>query len=301
MFGMYLKQITTKNIQSHAEVVVDLPPTGLVVFTGQNSNGKSVIFKTTKKIISGELRKPRVRASLVNRNAMFGEISYLRSDDVRLTVHITREANTVYVKYEVPGKEPIIRYLADKTYLDLVHKFGWHYDEDSGISLNIAEEEDALLFYKTGYKTNRSVIETATSDSVANKVELNFQNTIKETRNLRDQWVQQSRTYLSAKQELKIEDIEPLKIKLQTYEKCLRNLQAVHFPVIPEIVPVPKVKFADVYIPNVPKIKYPKFINLCISIPEIQKVAEELNSLKNHKCPTCGRGFDCACENTIHS
>ena len=42
---MYIKQIIADNLQSLQHEVIDLPPTGLVVFTGQNSNGKSIIVK----------------------------------------------------------------------------------------------------------------------------------------------------------------------------------------------------------------------------------------------------------------
>lgn len=298
--SMYLKQIVVRNLQSLGELVVDLPPTGLVVFTGQNSNGKSIITKTTLVILDGKINRPRKRASLVNRDAMFGEIEYLRSDDVKLTVHITREAASVWFKYEQPGQEPIVRYLQDKSYTDLVHKFGWHYDKDSGISLNIAEAEDALLFYKTKYTINRSVIETATSDETANQIAENIENTVKETRKLREQWISEFKTYSEAIRNLNIEERGPMQVRLETLERCNRNLSAIYFPTIPEIKAVPKVKYANVYIPGIPAIKYPKILNMCVNIPDILPIASELKTLREHKCPTCGRGFDCACEDTVH-
>ena len=69
-----LKRITTRNIQSHREVVIDLPRTGLVRFSGLNSNGKSVITKTTNAIVSGNLTSPKVRNTLVSKDAVAGEI-----------------------------------------------------------------------------------------------------------------------------------------------------------------------------------------------------------------------------------
>ena len=47
-----LKTIRTRNIQSHKDVLIELPETGLVVFTGDNSNGKSVITKVLEDLIS---------------------------------------------------------------------------------------------------------------------------------------------------------------------------------------------------------------------------------------------------------
>jgi len=292
---MVLKQIITRNIQNHAEVVIDLPPTGLVVFTGQNSNGKSVIVKATRILLNGDLRRPRKRASLVNRNATFGEISYVRDDNVILTLHVAREANMTYVKYEEPGKEPIVRYLSDKSYTDLVERFGWHYDKESGISLNIAEEEDSLLFYKTKYSTNRSVLETATSDTSADKVAETFETVLKDARTFREQSITQVRTYSSALNDLVIEDAIPLVEKREKLAYYSRNLSKVYFPNIPEIKAVPKVHFANVHVPNLPKIKYPRIISLQCEIPDITNVAQELQTLLEHKCPMCGRGFECDC------
>ena len=295
---MVLKQIITRNIQNHQEVVIDLPPTGLVVFTGQNSNGKSVIVKTLRTILNGDLRKPRKRAALVNKSSMFGEITFLRSDDVCLTVHIAREANMTYVKYQEPNCEPIVRYLADKSYNELVTRYGWHYDPETGISLNIAEEEDALLFYKTSNRINGSVVQTATCDSTANKVAESFEETIKESRSFREQYANQARTLYSALEELTIEDSEPLITKKEKLEYFKRNLSCVYFPNIPEIKAVPKVHFADIYVPSIPVVKYPRIVSVSCTIPDIIPVAQELKILREHKCPTCGRGFDCDCENT---
>jgi hypothetical protein len=315
---MVLKQIITRNIQNHREVVIDLPPTGLIVFTGANSNGKSVIVKTTRSLLNGDLRKPRKRASLVNRNATFGEITYVRDDDMRLTCHIAREASMTYFKLEVPGEDAIVRYLADKSYSELMHTFGWHYDEQTGISLNIAEEEDALLFYKTSNKINASILETATTDSTADKVSEAFENTLKDARSFREQCIQQVRTYSSSLNELKVEPIAPLIEKSEKLSYYFRNLEGVYLPNLPEIHAVPVVHFANVYMPELPVIKaiprvhyasiyspsipvirYPKIMNISCHIPDIISVASELKALREHKCPTCGRGFDCACTNTI--
>lgn len=292
---MYIKQIKATNLQALADVTIDLPPTGLVVFTGENSNGKSIIPKTLRILLSGMLRKPRKRASLVNRHASFAEISFLRSDDVKLTAHISKAANVTYVKLERPGEEPIVRYLADKSYVDLVYAFGWHYDAASGISLNLAEEEEALLFYKTPNSVNFTVTETATSDHVANKVAANFEETLKTTRATRDKWTQDVQSYLVARSQLTVEDTAPLQEKLSKMERLYKNLSAVYFPNIPEIKPVPKVKCRNIYFPNIPKVKYPKIYSLDVNIPDILGVAAELKALREHKCPTCGRGFDCDC------
>lgn len=291
----YLKQIITRNIQNHSEVVIDLPPKGLIVFTGQNSNGKSVIVKTTRNILNGGIKKPRKRDSLINRNAQYGEIVYVRSDGIRLTVHLTRESSTNYIKWEDGANEPLVRYLSDKSYPELLERFGWHYDANTGISLNIAEEEDSLLFYKTSNKTNSSIIETATCDVHANKVAEVFDQTIKDTRHFRDQAVQSANAMRSTLHDLKVEDVTALNTKLIKLRSLLNTLDSVYFPQIPEIKPVPNVKYIELYTPQIPKVKFPRIIQIDYNIPDIIPIWNELKTLRENRCPTCGRGFDCSC------
>lgn len=288
---MVLTKIITRNIQSHKEVVLELPSKGLVVLTGDNSNGKSVVVKVTKALITNAIRMPIERASLVNRNALYGEAIYYRDDGVVLTLHLSRQAKDTWVKLEAPEREPIVRYLADKNHTDLVKAFGWHVDDKSGISLNIAEADASLLFYKTPTKANGSILETARTDSSADKVLENFTVTLKETKQLRDQYVAQTRTLQSTLNELKVEDVDALTEKKEKLEYYYRNLTAVYLPVLPEIQPVPKVVFVSPHIPTLPTIKYPDIINVSCELPDIIPVADELQTLREYKCPTCGRGF----------
>lgn len=307
---MVLKQTITRNIQNHREVIIDYPPTGLVIFTGQNSNGKSVIVKVTKALLNGDIHKPRKRAGLVNRKAQYGEAIYIRDDDVKLKLHLTREAATTFVTYEEPDSEPITRYLADKSYKELVRRFGWHYDVDSGVSLNIAEADTALLFYKTSSKVNSTILETATSDPAANAVIDKFSGVISEMRGLRDNYNIQIRQYEATINDLKVEDLKPLCDLRDVYEKVYRNLQAfcfpnipevkpvpklklceVYIPTIPDVVPIPKIKTCDVYVPSLPVVKWPTLLDVSVNIPDVISIHADILDLKNKVCPTCGRRF----------
>ncbi len=311
---MYLRKITTRNLQSHKEVVIDLPPQGFVVFMGDNSNGKSVIRKVTQDTLRGELSKPIARASLVNRDASYGEIEYVRDDDVTLLIHISRAANLTYVTLTVPGEEPITRYLADKSYRELLTRFGWHYDDYSGVSLNLAVSGDALLFYNTSNKVNGSIIRTATSDSSADKVAEKFEETLKEARSYRESSIQQLMAIKTAMDGLKTEPVEPLIERRDKLSWCLRNLEHIMFPRIPEVKPVPNVRFVDIKYPTIseirpvpdvspvkisypriPEIKFPRILSLPISVPDITHIAQDLKALREHRCPTCGRRLGCEC------
>lgn len=295
-----LKQIITRNIQNHAEVVIDLPPTGLIVFTGDNSNGKSVIVKAVRALVLNEIKKPRKRASLVNRKASYGEAIFIRTDDVILTMHVAREAASTWISLEVPGQDKITRYLSDKSYTELVQTFGLQVAGESGISLNVAEADESLLFYKTPTKTNHEVLQIATVDSRAMTAATNMENTLSETRQFRDACAAQARTIKPALQELHIGDVEALTERRSKLFRYYSILSRIYIPTIPEIKAVPKVRITNVYIPTLPKIKWPKVHNIYLNVPDIIPVARELKSVREGKCPTCGRGFNCDCSNPIH-
>lgn len=290
--------------------MIDLPPTGFVVFTGANSNGKSVIVRTLMDMLSDRISKPRARAALVNRKATFGEIEFTRSDDTVLLLHLSRSANLTYISYSEAGKEAIIRYLSDKSYKELINRFGWHYDKELGLSLNIAQAEDPLLFYKTRYKTNGAVLRTATSDSSADKVAEKFTELLKDTKSFRDNCVKEITTINTVLSGLVVEDAAPLLDLKGKLEWCLRNLGEIKFPelpdikpvpnvsviciqypTIPEIQPVPEVTYVDVYYPTIPNISYPTILDIRIEIPDICNIASELKDLYERRCPTCGRRF----------
>ena len=292
---MVLKQIITRNIQNHKEIVIDLPPTGLVLFSGENSNGKSVIVRATRDLLQNNIKKPRCRAELVNRKATFGEITYVREDDVALTLHVTREAAGTYVVLQQPGCDDIVRYIADKNYMDLVKLFGWNICEDTSISLNIAEGDDALLFYKTPNKVNGKVLQSANTDPVAEMVLEQLDNTLSDARKFKDNAVAQTRIIATTLSGLEIHDIDALTERKAKLEYYLRNLSVVYIPTLPEIRPVPKVRINPFYKPVLPNIKYPRVVKTGCVLPDITNLAQEIATLKEHKCPMCGRGFDCAC------
>ena len=292
---MVLKRTITRNIQNHAEVVIDYPATGLVVFTGENSNGKSVIVKVTKALITGEFTKPRCRASLINRSASFGEAIWIRDDNMTLTLHLTREAATTYVSLKRAEEEPIVRYLSDKSHTQLIREFGWHYDSEHKITLNVAEADEALLFYKTPNKTNGAVIHTATTDALADAAVATLEETISSARKFRSDASMQIKTLESTLAELKIYDIEDLRAKAEKAQIYVNLLQTIYFPSIPEIKPVPKFTFISVHEPKLPKIRYPRVLSISCNLPDMLPLMQDINTLKNNKCPTCGRGWDCAC------
>ncbi|MCM1218879.1 MAG: hypothetical protein NC548_30725 [Lachnospiraceae bacterium] len=262
---------------------------------GDNSNGKSVIVRTTRDLLCNNIKKPQVRYDLVNKDASYGEMIYTRDDGVMLTLHLTREAALTWVSLQEPDGEPIIRYLADKNYMELVRRFGWDVDEESNLPLNIAESDDALFFYKTPNKVNARKLQAASTDMRADATLVSLETTLKEGRKFKDTSVANVRVIQSALDKLEIGDIPTMKKGKDVLMYYYRNLSKIYIPELPAVKAVPHVKILSLYHPILPKIHYPKLYDVSCKIPDMSGVLRDLKAVRERKCPTCGRGFDCDC------
>lgn len=293
---MTLKQIRTTNIQSHRSVVIDLPEYGLVRIAGPNSAGKSILFKVLIGTLENKIAKPKYRGSLISRKCSFGEVTYVRHDDVELTIHLTIDASTTWVSLKKPGEEAVVRYLADKNYRDLVTEFGIHYNQERDFSINIGEGDKSILMYTTNGPTNYDAVNIALTDASAERALENLQATVKAAREFGEKSRNNSMIIESALSELKEYNILALSSKLSKLEGYFNILNSIYVPDLPEIKAVPKVRSLNIYNPKLPMIKIPRIVDFrsCIpQIPDVTELASEIKTLKSNVCPTCGRSFEC--------
>lgn len=289
---MTLKRIKLVNIQCHKELDIVLPKTGVIAFTGNNSNGKSVVSKVLKCLLSNQYQsRPKVRASLINRNAAYGEALFVREDDVTLLLHLTRDAASTYLTFTAPGCEPVKRYLADRCFQDLCREFGWHYADTRDLSLNIAELDDPLLFFATSFGCNYDILETAMSDPAASLSLERVKQVMKEAVELRETATSRINACNTVLRGLCMYDIDKEQARLDKLSALYTVLSKVYLPSLPAIDPVPKVTLYTVYRPVLPAVVYPKFYDIRVSLQDILPLASEIDSLKRKVCPLCKRRF----------
>jgi hypothetical protein len=171
---MHITTIKTVNLKSHEEVVCQFPPTGVVRFKGGNNDGKSVIVDVLVDVISCNLHLPRVRHPMISYWASCGDLFVQRNDGAIFQAHIDFEASKTYYSLTLPGEKAVIRYLADKTVRDLVTEFGFHWDEKHQMSLNIYKTFDQLLFVNTSESMNADILNSASTDPVAERARDNL-------------------------------------------------------------------------------------------------------------------------------
>ena len=169
-----------RNAQAiEGEVTLWFNKTRIVQFIGNNNNGKSIFFKVAEGVIKQRFSDKDYRLSMINYDYSWGEIEFHRSDGAMLKVHFAKKSADTYYKLSMPDKEPVVRYIKDKNTDLLVAEFGFHYDKETGISLNIYSTFDPMLFINTTATQNDKVITYAVTSAKAENIHENAKLTLK--------------------------------------------------------------------------------------------------------------------------
>lgn len=287
-----IKTIRTRNIQSHKDVYVELPETGLVVFTGDNSNGKSVIRRVLHDTISYSIRNVRVRKTLINKECNEGYLEITKYDGSVLFININVEAALTWVKLTRSNGEEVTRYLSDKTIPELIREFGFHYDDNRGISLNICDSDDSILFFRTSHATNYDIITSALTDSDAQMRYEVLKEQYQQASNLKAQFQDAARVATAARTSLAMYNVEEEQELMNKLYKCANIMEHTYVPKLRKVNPVPYVKFINLPEVRLRKVYSPKFIELPqVRLRDTTRLQTEIDSLLKGECPTCHRPY----------
>lgn len=291
-----IKSIRTRHIQSHEDVFIELPETGLVVFSGDNSNGKSVIRKVLSDVITYSINNVRVRKSDISRDSNEGSLEIKKYDGSSLFVNLNMEASQTWVRLTRANGEEVTRYLSDKTIPDLVREFGFHYDANRGISLNICDSDDSILFFRTPHVANYDVISSALTDSDAQMKYEVLREQYQQSIILKQSFQENARVASAARSALVMYDEEKEEALMEKLYRCANVMQHTYVPKLSSIKPVPHVKFIELPEVRLKNIKTPRFVALpSIKLRDMLKSQSEVDSLLKGECPTCHRAY-CSCQ-----
>ena len=287
---MRIKTIHTVHIQSHYDVSIDFPETGVVVFSGNNSNGKSVIVKVTNAVLSGALSKPKERRTLITRGFTHGSVSYDTYEGVTLKVDIDYEASQTYATLTKPDGTKIVRFLSDKSIDELVREFGFHYNKEYEVSLNIHNDDDRFLFVDTKHAANYACLGNTLGDEYAESAieQLrNLQTQIKERITTNTAVYNQNKAVAEALQTI---DVEAAQKRRKKMIYIAINLKHMCVPPCPRLEAVPDVVTVAT-VEDPPSITYPQIVDLPTDFPSIELEGSDLNDVLKGVCPTCKRAF----------
>lgn len=279
------------NIQSHIHTVMEFPETGIVRFMGDNSNGKSVMVKVMQDVVSNNIQRPANRRSIIRRGNSFGELLLETYDGDMLFVHIALEAAQTYAELTRNDQPTVRRYLSDKAIPVLVREFGWHYDDHSGISINIHNDTDGLLFVDTKKAINFELLAGMRSDAFSEAAVAELERLIKETKQKRDDMKHGYEVAEATFLALQYYDV--------TEEAAIRD-ESLYLAELLENLTCPSVPKFDFMRPpvlyptflQVPSMEIPK---LHVPIPAVPNTAsallDDISKIVSGVCPTCGRGL----------
>lgn len=282
---MAIKEVELMSIQSHHHTVLKFPETGLVLFYGRNSNGKSVWVRVLTDVLSGAIYKPLIRKSLITRGSNAGIMKITLYNNRVLVVYIHREASQTYV--ELDG---VKRYLADKSVAQFVEDFGFHYDPKFGLSINVHGDGDPFLFTDTKYTTNWALMNSAFDDADAEQSIANLNTSITENRRIRRDLMSKINIATQFLETMTIYDIKAEVAKYKRLEYLQTNLKACSgIAHIPSRIIKPKPFIAKFN--RLPMIKTAKFIPPFTKLPTSLSCADEYVSVLERTCPYCNRRF----------
>ena len=292
-----LKSAVMVNIQSHTKTILEFPRVGIVRFYGNNSNGKSVLVKVLNDVVSNAITRPSNRRSIIRRGHEYGELMMTRYDGTTLFIRIATEAAATYAELTRPDCPPVRRYLADKSIPILVKEFGWHYNSDHGVSLNIHQDVDGFLFVDTKKSVNFDLLNSVRSDQYAEASSHSFEKLLKASKKQRTDIVHALEVAQATYAALQYWDVEKETEVKDTCQYLARNLEALDVPPMPPIHPVPKVSIMPI-LREMPQLRYSKLLSpFTDKLPDIEKNMVELKEIASGVCPTCKRQLvDCVHE-----
>lgn len=287
-----IKTIHTRGIQSHDDVLIELPETGLVVFSGDNSNGKSVIRKVLEDTIAYNINKAKVRKSLISKDRSEGSLEIIKYDGSSLYVNINLEASQTWVRLTRANGESVIRYLADKNIPELVREFGFHYNDTRDISLNICDSDDSILFFRTSHATNGDILVSALTDTEAQMRYDVLYEQYQEALSNRRQFLDNLQVAQAAKEALVLYNIEE---EQELHDICARAASLLSKFYWPDMREVPEMIFLPTF--NIRTLRLQGYVELPhipvvrMNIRDISAVALDLIQIEKGVCPTCRRPF----------
>lgn len=287
-----IKTIHTRGIQSHNDVLIELPETGLVVFSGDNSNGKSVIRKVLEDTIAYNINKAKVRKSLISKDRSEGSLEITKYDGSSLYVNINLEASQTWVRLTRADGETVTRYLADKNIPELIREFGFHYNDTRNISLNICDSDDSILFFRTSHATNGDILISALTDTEAQTRYDVLYEQYQEALATRRQFLENLQVARTAKEALVLYNIEE---EQELHDVCARAATLLSKFYWPKLREVPEMIFLPTI--NVPTLRLQGYIPLPhipvtrMNIRDISAASRDLIQIEKGVCPTCRRPF----------
>jgi len=271
---MYLKSIEMTNLQAISHYVIELPETGLVRFSGKNSNGKSILRKVLVKTLNKQITKPDYRHSLINKNSTFGELKLTKDNGDYLLIHLERPSAQCFIELSTNGNI-VKRGMQDKP-IHLVHEFGFHYNEKYDMPLQLFSPGDPQLYVTTSRSMNAAFLNSSLVDERATTAYDTMTEYVKTINTSLQGAVQKYHALEMVLENLVFWNVDKCKTVLQNLERIRQVVGKIHYPTITDLVDASDVPIIDhIYTPSLPDVmEYREHTLLIMHSPKLPDVLE---------------------------
>lgn len=290
-------QITLENIQAIKKAVFDIEENTIVEFTGDNSNGKSILSKVIQALTSGDIKHKDVRMTLINDDSDAGSVIFIHNQEMLGCVlkPETRDSFVVYDKDMNDISTRIVRYMSEGGIDELVQAFGFRTYAGGDICLQLSPTWGAIPFVTTSGAVNNDIVQDITVDKIADEFLRSFHDItfpIFKDRigKLRNQ-VESYNTILSNMTDYDWEAYGRVADKMKSIWESIQYYQYFTLDDIP-VPPINKIVSLPYY-----QIDYIPLIHVGPIMEPLDSMSKEMKHLVDvlqGVCPTCGRPLvDC--------
>lgn len=285
-------EIQIKNMQAISDATITLGENSITEFSGDNSNGKSIIAKVLEKLTSGDIRSKSARLSLIKDGCEYGAMSITHNkQQLVLVIYEEISMSKLIFVPDTDNDKQIVRGLSDKAgTAKILHKFGFRTYGDGDICLQVSPTYGPIPFVSTSGSVNTEIVKDITMDRIAEE----FLNTFKTiTYPLFTQRV--------AEYEKELKYIDNVLTSFQTYdwreyEKIQGEMEEV-FNVIQgytylqlQPLDIPNFQIQIVEDIHLEPIVRDQLIEPAKYLTPIQSI-NDLVTILNGTCPTCGKSL----------
>ena len=285
------------NVQAISEAHMVFEDNSISEFTGNNSNGKSILSKVIEYLTKGDLIHKDVREALIKDTSESAVVLFTLNNK-QLGIVLAHELKNSIVMY-VPDLEhendeggKILRPLSDSNGVEaMVKEFGFRTYSKGDICLQLAPTFGAVPFVTTSGSVNNDIVTDITIDKVADEFLKSFSTitfpTFKDRVKRLTKEKEHIETVLENMESYDWRAYEDVAEKMSDIYNAIRAYQPIQVKDIPvpplEVIPVREIQVKDIPIVT--------FYDYCEMVNDTGKELTDYIDIMNGVCPTCGRAL----------
>ncbi len=287
-------KIIIKNIQAIEDAVIEFDDNNIVEFTGNNSNGKSVVIKLLQALVSGDLRQKATRRALIRDGQTYGQFS-MYHDLSAISVCVAEALNESSIIFCPDVNDVDVRYQRDISDTEgveaILRKFGFRTYADNSICLQVFPTYGIIPFVTTSGSVNHQIVQDITVDKIAEEFINTFANITfpvfkQRIKNIRDK-KEATENMLANMVQYDWRAYEDLSLRMIKVNTTLSN----YIPTELKPIPIPNLQIHEINSLHIESIPIIDFYEMPKLISTITTELRDYLTVLDGTCPTCGKAL----------